>query len=353
MKIAFLSFYKGVVARGVETFVDELATRLSKDNDVTVFQSAAGENISYKVVEIKSDKTKFDSYENSVLRKLFLDKASLRIAFFTLKCFKKLIREDFDIIIPTNGGWQTLLVKFICLLKRSKMVVSGQSGKGFDDRWNILLKPSLFVALSNRDETWAKKHIVNVANIPNGVDLNKFSPKVKPTEIPLTKPIVLCVSALTTQKRVELVIEAISRLKNVSLLIIGHGDQNHKNAIEELGKTKLSNRFLLMETSHEKIASYYRASDVFTLPSSSSESFGIVLLEAMATNLPVVVTDDEIRKEIVGKAGYLVDPTNSIEYSLKLEKALSINWGNIPRQQAEKYSWDKISERYEEELKKL
>jgi len=67
----------------------------------------------------------------------------------------------------------------------------------------------------------------------------------------------------------------------------------------------------------------------------------------MATNLPVVATNDQIRQEIVGDAGILVDPTNVQEYSLSLRKALETKWGDKPRKQAEKFSWDKIAEEYE------
>jgi glycosyltransferase involved in cell wall biosynthesis len=92
----------------------------------------------------------------------------------------------------------------------------------------------------------------------------------------------------------------------------------------------------------------YRSADVFTLPSASSEAFGNVLVEAMATNLPVVATNDPIRHEIVGEAGILIDPENTEEYAAALQKALEINWGEKSRKQAEKFSWDKIALKYEE-----
>ncbi|HLD91975.1 MAG TPA: glycosyltransferase, partial [Patescibacteria group bacterium] len=87
--------------------------------------------------------------------------------------------------------------------------------------------------------------------------------------------------------------------------------------------------------------------------SNPTESFGIVLVEAMATGLPVVATNDAIRKEIVGDAGLFVDPTNADEYAKILEKALNTNWGDKPRNQAEKFSWDKIAKSYEEILENL
>jgi len=73
----------------------------------------------------------------------------------------------------------------------------------------------------------------------------------------------------------------------------------------------------------------------------------------MATNLPVVANNDPIRKEIVGEAGMLVDPTKAEEYSLSLKRALETNWGEKPRNQAKKFDWDKIVGEYKELIKKL
>lgn len=353
MKIGFLSFYKGIVPRGVETFVDELASRLSKNHEVTVFQSCQEDKKSYKIEIVKFNTNNLKDTEKSILRKFFLDHLSLKIALFTIKCIPRLLKNKYDIVIPTNGGWQTLICKIVCLVTRSKLVISGQSGKGYDDRWNLLWRPNLFVALSQRDEHWAKKYLKNVIKIPNGADLNKFNPNITPAQIPLKKPVVLCVSALTSQKRIPLSVHAIATTDKFSLLVIGHGSDEQKENINNIGKSLLGKRFLLLEIPHDKIAPYYKAADLFTMPSNSSEAFGIALVEAMASNLPVVATNDEVRKEIIGDAGILVDPENIDEYSDALEKALKTNWGNKPRLQSENFSWDKIAKEYEKAFKKI
>ena len=60
------------------------------------------------------------------------------------------------------------------------------------------------------------------------------------------------------------------------------------------------------------------------------------MVEAMASGLPVVATDDPIRREIVGDAGLFVDPTDTNKFANTIEKALNTNWGEKPRKQAEK-----------------
>ena len=91
----------------------------------------------------------------------------------------------------------------------------------------------------------------------------------------------------------------------------------------------------------------YRSVDLFTLVSRPYHSFEIVLVEAMAAGLPVVANNDLIRGEIVGDAGFLVNPENIESYSRALSKGLEMNWANIPRKQSEKFSWDKIAQEYE------
>ncbi len=112
--------------------------------------------------------------------------------------------------------------------------------------------------------------------------------------------------------------------------------------LKKLGKE----RFELISVPYQKMPEVYRGADVFTLPSKSSEAFGNVLVEAMASGLPVVATDDPIRREIVGDAGILVDPTNVDSYSSALREALSKDWGGLPRKQAENFSWDIIADNY-------
>ena len=79
----------------------------------------------------------------------------------------------------------------------------------------------------------------------------------------------------------------------------------------------------------------------------------MVYLEAMACGLPVVATDDDLRREIVGDAGILVDPTIVEDYTKALEECAGEDWGNKPRIQAEKFGWDKVSRMYEDLFLKL
>lgn len=352
MKIAFLSMYSGLVDRGVETLTHELAKRLADSgNQVVVFQGGAILKTNYKVVKIDLN---VDWSKRGTSGLLGVINYWNRLIFrFTLSVLPTLWKEKFDIIIPLNNSWQRLFIRVISLIRGSKMVISAQAGPGLEDRLNLYFFPDAFVAFTEHQCNWARRinSMVRVVKIPNGVDTGIFKPQGKKLTTNLKKPVVLSVAALVGVKRLQLAIKAVSRLKNVSLLLVGDGEK--KSELQDLGEELLPGRFKIMKVSYADIAKVYRSADIFTFPTSPWESFGIAMLEAMATNLPVVASNDPIRREIVGDAGILVDPQDSDSYAKAIKNALNRNWDNKPRKQVEKFSWDVIAKQYEKLFKKL
>ena len=355
MKIAFLNFYSGFIARGGETFVHELANRLAKKNETYVFQAGpASGREKYSVVRINVSMPKvWPEWSPIRYPRFFVDYYKLKELRFTIKSLTKIIRLRPDIVFPLNGGWQAFICSLYCRFFGAKLVIVGQSGPGWDDRWNLLMKPNLFVALTSRQLAWAKQATIwkqDFVLIPNGVDLDRFKAAGKKVKLALENPIIMMAAASTPDKRVEQGIRAVAGLPTGSLLLLGKGpldERVNKLGYELLGKKK----FHHVSVSHDQMPAYYRSTDLFTLCSFSSEAFGIVYLEAMASGLPVVATDDESRREIIDGAGVFVkNPDNAEEYSTALAQALATSWENLPRKQAEKFSWDDIAAKYEKVL---
>lgn len=306
MKIVFLSRFQQTSNRGVEVFVDELSKRLSKKHQVEIFSGKDADSLS------------------------------------------KVLAGKFDIVIPLNGRWQALKMSLGRIFGGYKLLIGGHSGIGKDDVWNIFVcQPDIFVALTERAFNWSKKFAwgSKVVKIPNGVDLQKFRPDGEKMKLTLHHPIVLSVGALVWYKFHDRVINAASKLNSVSLLIVGQGEDEKR--LRNLAEEKLKGRFKIISAEYTDMPKIYRSCDLFTLPSWDREAFGIVYLEAMASNLPVVTPDDHSRKEIVGEAGILVDVSDSKEYANAIKEALNRNWGNKPRLQSEKFSWDIVAEKYE------
>lgn len=312
LKIVFLSKYFGSVSRGAETYVEELSKRLRKN---------------HKVYILVGD----DSYD-----------------------LNKIVKGNYDLVIPTNGRTQALRASIGRLINGYKIIISGQSGIGKDDIWNILVtRPDAYVAITDYEKKWAKNWAfgVKLVTIPNGVDLEKFTPSRVKKDLKMERPIILSVGALEWYKHHERTIKALSHLKKESLLIIGSGSQKEK--LEKLGKSLLGSRFKIEKVEFKDIPIFYRSADLFCLPSWDRESFGIVYLEAMASGLPVVAPDDLSRREIVGMGGIFVDVTDPEKYAKAINEALNKKWKNLPRKQAEKFSWDIVAEKYENLFKEL
>lgn len=350
LKVAFLSFYSGDIYRGVETYVHELSNRLvDLGVDVTVYQHGATlSNSKYRTVTIKNkiDWNRKSSYLS------FVNYYSLRVKKFTREVLSR-VDKDTDVIFPTNGQWQSVLCSIWAKRHGKKIVIAGQSGPGIDDRINLWTFPNKFVGLTKPQGEWARSAnpFVKSVVIPNGVDLKKFGNKINPLKINLPRPIILCVAAFDYWKRQDLAIKAVSKLKKGSLLLVGRGAEEKK--LRELGEKLLPGRFDIMSFPHSEMPKVYSACDLFTYPTVPWESFGIVMVEAMASDLPVVATDDPIRREIVGDAGLFVDPNNTEKYTRALQRALETKWDNKPRKQAEKFSWDDIARKYKELFDKI
>lgn len=311
MKILFLSRYQNELQRGAENFVSELSKRLSKNYEVRVLSGNDADGIG------------------------------------------KIIKEKYDVVIPINGGFQSLKVSLGRVRGKYKILITGHSGIGRDDIWNLLVKPDVFVALTEYQYRWAKNWAwgSKVVKIPNGIDLDKFKPNGEKLNLDLEKPIILSVGALVWYKHHDKVIRAVQKLGYGSVLIVGEGTE--KDKLARLGFELLGNRFKIENNNYRDMPKVYRGADIFTLPSWSREAFGIVYLEAMASGLGVVAPDDPSRHEIIGDAGLFVDVTNTQRYAKAIEEALKIGWSKKASKQAEKFSWDKIAKQYDSVMQSL
>lgn len=150
----------------------------------------------------------------------------------------------------------------------------------------------------------------NTLTISNGIDTDKFHPDNAPRQ--QSHPFRwLAVGRLMEQKDYPSMLIAFSLLPDSKLLIAGQGPLLHQLQ-KQVAELDLQNRVEFLGVRHD-IDELYRQVDGFVL-SSAWEGYGLVVAEAMATELPVVVTDSGGPGEIVGhdgSAGLLVPIKNS------------------------------------------
>lgn len=196
--------------------------------------------------------------------------------------------------------------------------------------------------------------------IPNGT---YFKPA--PNQIHrLHKPIrLLFVGRLSVQKNIPLLLEALHICLNqyhldLQLRIAGDGEK--KGEILKLIKRLKLEKYVVMlgNVQPEKVQKLYHTSDIFILPS-NEESFGTVIIEAMACQVPVVATNIPAVRNIIKNEvnGLLVKQNpqaiakaiNMLINNQKLRKKLIHNGF----EEVKKYSWETVTDEYENIYRKL
>lgn len=188
----------------------------------------------------------------------------------------------------------------------------------------------------------------NCRLIPNGVDCDRFSPGAaqrKEFGLPDDRLIVLMVSALIPNKRIETGVKAVSQIPNAHLVVAGDGPL--RNAIVDAAAELLPGRFTLLSVTPERMPILYRSADVF-LQASKDEPFPLVFLEALASGLPVVGHDMPRVRWFVGDDEFLVDmdcvPAIADSIQLAHRSASSGRKKRVDRAAA--FSWERVAGMY-------
>lgn len=141
-------------------------------------------------------------------------------------------------------------------------------------------------------------------------------------EIEQSAKVVLFVAKLVAQKRLKDLLQAMEmlmvRYPEAVLLIVGSGTEE-SDLRESVARTGINARFLGFKNQTE-LPGLYAASDLFVLPA-ESESWGLVVNEAMASGLPIIISDDvgAATDLVEGKDTGLVYPVGDVE---RLSEAL-------------------------------
>lgn len=190
---------------------------------------------------------------------------------------------------------------------------------------------------------------------PRGVDTSLFRPERRTISLRRSWlgardiPIILYVGRVSWEKNLRLLVQAYQRMDHQScrLVIVGDGPARAEIEQELAGVPVIFTGYL----SGEALAESYASADIFAFPS-ITETFGQVVLEAMASRLPVVGLLSEGVCDLVnsGQTGYLLDARYSTEaesiagFQATLSKLVEAEqqrheMGAAARREAEKYSW--------------
>jgi len=191
---------------------------------------------------------------------------------------------------------------------------------------------------------------VSTRIIPNGVDISQFNPAVPPLEkFKNNKMNLLFLSRFDPRNGLSFMLKAFKIIKSefpdVRLIIVGDGPL--KFWYKSLVPRELEDDVHFEGLVKEERPNYYATCDVFCSPIMKA-SFGVTLLESMASGKPIVATENVGYKDLLGpEEGILVPQNSPSEFAkavlllLRNEK-LRREMGLNGRKKALNYSWDKV-----------
>jgi len=163
--------------------------------------------------------------------------------------------------------------------------------------------------------------------IYNGVDTGRFDCALSKNEaqsilgLPSGYLMIGSVGNLREQKGQRHLIEAASGMEHTTVAIAGEG--HLKDKLKDLADRKKVNCIFTGMLEPEKIPVFLKALDIFCFPS-LWEGFGVAVVEAMASGLPVIASDISPHREVIDNAGMYVPPGNTAA----LAKALRVMAGD-------------------------
>ncbi len=293
----------------------------------------------------------------------------IRYAFKSLKkgfALSKTVKYDLILVWTTVPSGLPAL--FLSRFRKIPYIVriGGPDIPGFEERYTFLYKfispfikkiwrhADLIITKCLTEKQMIEKISPNLKLkiIYNGIDNYKFYAKTYKTEQPLK---LICSARLIKRKGQYTLIEAVSELQKqgtkIQVNLVGTGDETeaYKKYASELNvadKIQFSGY-----VPREQMPETYRNADIFVLPS-YNEGMSNALLEAMASGLPVIVTNVGGTKELVDSNNGFVFQAGCTDELVEIIKKfyfypdLTEELGKNSAEKSKKYNWQTIADEY-------
>ncbi len=202
----------------------------------------------------------------------------------------------------------------------------------------------------------------DVSVIPSAVNPERFGEDIDSQYVIarhglVGKKLVLFVGRIVPHKGLDYLIDSAEFTSpDTCYLIVGRGD--YLSALRRKAREKGVDKRIIFtgKVPSKMLPNYYAAADVFVLPSISRlEAFGLVVLEAMASAKPVIISNIPGVTELItdGEEGLHVEPMNAQDLADKINQVLAdedlrMRMGHTGREKVEReFSWDKVTSQIE------
>jgi phosphatidylinositol alpha-mannosyltransferase len=214
------------------------------------------------------------------------------------------------------------------------------------------------IAVSKPAADFINKHYPSTYHIiPNGIEIGAYSPDVSPLPQYMDGKInLLFLGRAEKRKGLEYLIKAYTLLKpdipNCRLIVVSPATKSREKYVKQVLDAGLQDVIFIngRDVSDAEKPRYYATADIYCGPATGHESFGIVLLEAMATGKPVVASNISGYASVITneQEGLLVPPKQEVPLAQAIARLikdpeLAKAMGTRGRKKAFNYGWDQIS----------
>ncbi len=354
MRIGIVCPYSFDVPGGVQSHVRDLAEELIRlGHDVSVL-APADDDAALPPYVVPAGRAIPVPYNGSVAR--------LSFGLLSASRVRRWIREgEFDVMhvhepaSPSLGllaCWAAIgpiVATFHASMEKSRAITAA-----YGILQTALEKVSARIAVSERARDTLVEHLGGDAVvIPNGVSVRAFSGDSRIPGWPGTGGALGFLGRIDEPRKgmpvlLDALPEIVARHPGVRLLVAGPGDADQVRAT--LAPTMRDRVHFLGLVSDADRAAMLRSVDVYVAPNTGGESFGIILLEAMAAGTPVLASDIEAFRLVLedGKAGELFQVENSADLAVRADLLLSDHRRRDDLRAAAtdvvaKYDWERVA----------
>jgi phosphatidylinositol alpha-mannosyltransferase len=364
VRIALVCPYDWTRPGGVQAHVAQLASQLSASHEVVVFaphrRGAVPAVSAPRVVDVGRPIAL--PYNRSVAPVALAPTAGLRV----VRLLARFVPDVTHVHEPLSPVVSSAVTSFA----RRPLVATFHSWSDRDRAYRIVApvgrrmtrRLDVKVAVSPAAQVYAAEALgVPIGSfrvVPNGVEVERFA-QAEPLEDlrDPERPLLLFVGRLEPRKGLDVLVRAFLRIRaavpRARLCVVGDGAQRAR--CQQMIPSSIRHDALFVgHVDEAEKPRYFASADLFIAPNVGGESFGIVLLEAMAAGVPIVASDIPGFRTVMrdgrhgrfvppGDATALADGVVTLLSNDKLRRAMSAEG----RRRADEYDWPEVADRLE------
>ena len=331
-------------------------------NDIINQLLNEGHTVDIACNEVESNRLDFYRQLNCNIYKISTSRSPFSFGNFkAVKQLKKIVNENNYDVVHCHTPIASFCTRLVCKKARKKGTKVIYTAHGFHFykgssklSWLIFYPiekylskfTDILVTINNEDYNLAlkkfkSKQIVYLKGV--GIDIDKINQvnvnreeKKRQLNIDLNSKVIISVGELNSNKNHQVVIKALSKIedKNIHYIIAGEGDNYEylKQLSNDLG---LSDRVHLLGY-RKDVVELLKICDIFCLPS-YREGLSVALMEAMASNLPCLVSNIRGNCDLIDEnGGRLFNPNSESDCYEKLKGILNCNLQDMAKYNANK-----------------